>query len=161
VALDGTVEIRGAERKVERLVYDLYTGPGETCLETGDVLTSIRVPASAMRRELGFEKLRLWEGDFALVSAAVSAAVVNGRWSDVRICVGGISPTPWRPVAAERSLQDQPATVESLESEVAAVLAAEAHPLPGTAWKLRVAAALAGRAALRAVGEGYYGPDIR
>ena len=85
VALDATVRL--ASRSGERTlpVARLYTGPGETALRRGEIVADVTVPAAARARVSGFEKLRLWEGDFSVVSACASLDVAGGRVRDARI----------------------------------------------------------------------------
>jgi CO/xanthine dehydrogenase FAD-binding subunit len=96
VALDATVPIAGHRRERALPAARLYTGPGETALRAGEIVTAVRIPAAARARTSGFEKLRLWEGDFAVVSACASLDLAGGIVRDARIVLGAIAPTPYR-----------------------------------------------------------------
>lgn len=146
IALDATVEIGDGARTRQVTLADLYTGPGETCLDAGEVLISIAIPAEAAQRRCVFAKLALWEGDFAVVSVALSTRAADGRWDDPRIVFGALAPVPWRARQTERALNgtsmgpDQAARARMLlDSE----LTRHAHPLPHNGWKLDAATGLA------------------
>ncbi len=146
VALDAEVfvEGRGGERVVA--VSDFYTGPGETVLAEGELVTKVRIPRASLERRAAFEKLGLWQGDFAVVSAAVAARIDDaGRWRDVRVVLGAVAPVPWRARATERALEGRAATAEDLHRALDRELDHEGHPLARNAWKLDAALGLATR----------------
>lgn len=139
---DAVIVSPAGERVVA--VENLYSGPGETILGAGDVLRAIRLPADAGQRGGAFVKLRLWEGDFAVASVAITAAFDGeGRWRAPRIVFGALAPVPWRAVAAERALDGYAPTVEEFRAALDRALDRAAHPLPRNGWKLDAAAGLA------------------
>ncbi|NYD44831.1 CO/xanthine dehydrogenase Mo-binding subunit/CO/xanthine dehydrogenase FAD-binding subunit [Actinomadura luteofluorescens] len=142
-ALDAVVELSDGRRIP---IGDLYTGPGETALKQTDLVVAVRIPEPG--RPCVFEKLALWQGDFAVVSVAASSRSAE-RWDDCRIVFGALAPTPWRPADAERALDGRPFDPAALRDVVDAELTRHGHPLPGNAWKLDAAAGLAERAAER------------
>ncbi|HYK97228.1 MAG TPA: molybdopterin cofactor-binding domain-containing protein [Candidatus Acidoferrales bacterium] len=153
VALDADAVIRGAAGERTVALSDFYTGPGETVLKDGELVTRIRIGPDALARRGAFEKLGLWQGDFALASAAVSARVEPvGTWRDVRVVLGAIAPTPWRARATERALEGRRATADDLHRALDAELDREGHPLERNAWKLDAALGLATRVSGRIVG---------
>ncbi|MGH2379284.1 MAG: molybdopterin cofactor-binding domain-containing protein, partial [Candidatus Limnocylindria bacterium] len=150
LALDADVVIGGpgGERLVP--VSGLYSGPGETVVRDGELLLRVRLPARALGRRGAFEKLGLWQGDFAVVSSAVAANVDGGgRWTDVRVVLGAVAPTPWRAKHTEARLEGEVARPEALRRELDGELSREGHPLAGNEWKLDAALGLATRAAAR------------
>ncbi len=141
VALDARVTIRRASgEKVSSSVADLYTGPGETRLSFGDILTEILLPPQARRRTGRFEKLSLWYGDFAIVSVAITR--LDGQSPEARVVIGGLAPTPWRSLAAEKAINEGGDVVNALANELALV----AHPLANNGWKLDATVGLLERA---------------
>jgi CO/xanthine dehydrogenase FAD-binding subunit len=148
-ALDATVAVRSAVGAREIPVGRLYRGPGESTLGRDELLVAVRISAAVRERTAAFEKLRMYEGDFAVASAAVSAVVIDGRWRDLRIVLGSIAPTPWRAERAERALEGMPVDAGRLRAELDGELERTGHPLPRNAWKLDAVAALAERAAAR------------
>lgn len=152
IALDADIMIGGpgGERGVP--VSHLYSGPGETVLQDGELLLRVRVPAGALSRRAAFEKLGLWQGDFAVVSAAVAATIdAGGRWNDVRVVLGAVAPTPWRARHTEGELEGKVARPEDLRAALDHELSREGHPLARNEWKLDAALGLATRAAGRVV----------
>jgi CO/xanthine dehydrogenase Mo-binding subunit/CO/xanthine dehydrogenase FAD-binding subunit len=150
VALDATVTLRSAAGRRDVPASGLYSGPGEIDFASGEMLAAVTVGAPAIARVSTFRKLALWEGDFAMVSAALSAAVApDDRWHDVRIVLGAIAPTPCRMTAAERSLEGRAVDAAALRSAVAGELERVAHPLAGNAWKIRASEGIAAQAAER------------
>lgn len=127
-------------------ILSLYSGPGETTLAADEIVRAIVIPAAAAGRTGAFTKLRLWEGDFAIVSAAITAKINrDGQWSSPRVVMGGIAPVPWRARATERAIAGQPTTAllrQALDRE----LDSHAHPLAHNGWKLDAAAGVAEQA---------------
>ncbi|CAN5342251.1 hypothetical protein BH09ACT8_BH09ACT8_32580 [soil metagenome] len=128
---------------------EFFTGPGETLLGDGEVVTEIVIPAPAIRRYSAFQKLNLYTGDFASASAVVSAELDDaGTWVESRIVLGAVAPVPWRATHAEdwlRGCRTAPrggALREVLDRE----LNRQAHPLPGNGWKLDAVAGLTEKA---------------
>src|SRR5260370_24298766 len=75
----------------------LYTGPCETARAADEIIAAIELPASAFRRSGSFQKLGLWEGDFAVASVALTAVPgPNGTLEAPRLVFGGLAPTPSR-----------------------------------------------------------------
>lgn len=147
VALDAAVEVRGPDGDRTIAVSDLYSGPGESVLGERDVLVSVHLPASAVERRGAFEKLALYDGDFAVASAVVTAMVGDDGLRDARVVLGAVAPVPWRAERAERALNGSGS--RGFPAAVDAELDRHAHPLPGNAWKLDAVSGLAVRAADR------------
>lgn len=147
VALNASVTIRRRDGRMQELrMDDLYTGPGETCLRSGDILTEVVLPAGSSRRYGGFEKLRLWQGDFAIVSLAMAGLTAEHyNEKDPRIVFGALAPKPWRARRTERALADGTPSETELRDYLTAELSDVAHPLSGNRWKLDAALGLASR----------------
>jgi CO/xanthine dehydrogenase Mo-binding subunit/CO/xanthine dehydrogenase FAD-binding subunit len=148
IALDTQAVIAsgGSLRTVS--MQELYTGPGESVVQSGELLVEIRIPRTSLRRKAVFEKLRLWEGDFAVVSAAVSLDMgEDAAVRDARIVLGALAPVPWRPHELERRLAGSSRLPPA--SQVRQMLDHEfrrrAHPLSGNGWKLDAASGMVER----------------
>ncbi|GAA3232902.1 hypothetical protein GCM10017691_28010 [Pseudonocardia petroleophila] len=146
LALDATVEVDG-DRRVP--IGEFCTGPGETVLRDGELVTAVTVPAAALLRHTAFAKLALYTGDFATASVALAAERADdGSWRDARIVLGAMAPVPLRMPAAEREVLAAGAvTPAAVRRAVDRELERTAHPLPGNAWKVDAAAGLAEQAA--------------
>ena len=100
VALDAEMVVRnrGGERVVA--ARDFFVGPEVdimrmTVLEPGDLLTTIRLPATWAGARFYFEKSRdraVW--DFALANVASAVQITDGRVVDIRIAVNRRGPDP-------------------------------------------------------------------
>lgn len=155
VAFDGEAVIAGRDSERRLSVEGLYAGPGEVRLEPGELLRAVVLPGRALERRAVFEKLRLWQGDFAVAAAAVAARIDDrGRWRDVRVVLGAVAPVPWRATATERRLEGQVVTPQLARRQLDRELDARGHPLPGNAWKLDAVAGLVQRAVARVGGSG-------
>ncbi|GAA4542527.1 hypothetical protein GCM10023175_18000 [Pseudonocardia xishanensis] len=142
LALDA--EIETDRRRIP--VGEFYSGPGETVLGEGELVTAVHVPLR--ERATSFTKLALYTGDFAAASVALAVGYgPGGIWRDVRIVLGATAPTPLRMTAAEAALRGTRPEPAAVGAAVDAELSRHAHPLPGNAWKLDAAAGLATRAA--------------
>jgi CO/xanthine dehydrogenase FAD-binding subunit len=149
MALDAVVTIgrRGGSRQAP--IANFYAGPGETILAADELVLAVHGRWNPERR-CAFEKLRLWEGDFAVVSTAVVATVEkDGRWRDLRIVCGAIAPTPWRARRTERALEGAAVTAATLRAALDLELNETAHPLARNGWKLDALAGLCERAVER------------
>ena len=141
LALDAVVETD--RRRIP--MGGFYSGPGETVLAEGELVTAVHVPTRPWATS--FAKLALYTGDFATASVAVAVEYgPGGIWRDVRIVAGAMAPTPMRLRAAEAALRGRRPEPAAVGSAVDAELSRHAHPLPGNAWKLDAAAGLATRA---------------
>jgi CO/xanthine dehydrogenase Mo-binding subunit/CO/xanthine dehydrogenase FAD-binding subunit len=144
IALDSTLTIVGTRGTRVLASSELYTGPGETGLQTDEILVAVTIPAAASSRRGSFHKLGLWEGDFGVASVAMTAEVdQDGLWKDPRIVLGALAPVPWRAAGTEKVLKGTKPTVASVRYALDKELNAAAHPLNRNGWKLDAVAGLA------------------
>jgi CO/xanthine dehydrogenase FAD-binding subunit len=152
IAAAATCTIAGpAGRRIVQ-VEDVVTGPGETCLEQGELVVDFllpnRLPGS------GNAYLRLIprsEMDIAIVGAGVSLTLdESGRCSACRLALGAVAPTPLLVEAAAAALIGSEVDSAAL-ARLQQVASAAARPIDdkrGTAaYRTRVAGVLARRAA--------------
>ncbi|HVC13986.1 MAG TPA: FAD binding domain-containing protein [Acidimicrobiales bacterium] len=92
------------ERSVE--VDDFFLGPFTTAVAPDELLTRVSLDPPPDGAVSAFEEFSERHGDFALVSAFVGLALVDGRCSWCRVAIGGVGPTPTRVPDAERALAD-------------------------------------------------------
>ena len=129
VALDASVEVRGARGQHTVRLDDFYRLPGanphiETVLEPGEVIAAITVPASPAARRSHYLKVRDRASfEFAVVSAAVALEMDGARIRQARIACGGVGTKPWRLPRVEAALIG--AGLEPAALRRAAALAAE------------------------------------
>jgi len=121
IALDAKFVIRNS--KGERVVdaESFFVSPKVdikrmTVLQPGDILTTIRIPATWAGARFYFEKVAdrdAW--DFALVNVASAMIVEGGSIKQARIVVGGVAARPWRLKPVEDSLRGERVSEESAE----------------------------------------------
>jgi xanthine dehydrogenase YagS FAD-binding subunit len=114
VALEAQMVVRSA--RGERVVNaeDYFVGPGidiikMTVLQPGELLTSIRIPATWAGAQFYFEKVRdrqVW--DFPLVNVASAIKFSNGKIDGARLVVGAVAATPKRLPAVETAIVGKP-----------------------------------------------------
>jgi xanthine dehydrogenase YagS FAD-binding subunit len=114
VALDAQMVIKSA--RGERVVpaEEYFVGPGiditrMTVLAPGELLTSIRIPATWAGAQFYFEKVRdrqAW--DFPLVNVASALKGSNAKIDAARIVVGAVSATPKRLPNVEQAVVGKP-----------------------------------------------------
>jgi len=154
-ALDATLQVVGSRGGRPLSMARLYTGPGETSLRGDEIVAEVWIPAAARARASRFEKLRLWEGDFAVVAACVSLDLERDRVREARVVFGAVAPTPYRARAVERKLRGRRLTAETIRV-AAEAWTDDAYPLERNAWKVEAACGLLRRtlAACRAADGG-------
>ena len=132
----------------QRTIDELYKGPGEPDLAEAELLTQVRVPAVARSRPAAFEKLRLYAGDFAVCSAAVSLALDDdgATIADARVSLGAVAPKPYRAERTEERLLG--ASLHDTEAlrEASWAWVYDTQPLPGNVWKVEATCGLLYRA---------------
>jgi aerobic carbon-monoxide dehydrogenase medium subunit len=116
LALDGEVEIAGADGRRAVKAEDFFKGLYETALGDDEVLTAIRFPAATAERRYGFAELCRRHGDYALVGLAASARMSGERLQDVRLAFFGVGDTTVRAKRAEAALE-----IGSIHDAVAAL----------------------------------------
>ena len=89
-------EIDVASRRGTRTVRaaDFFIGIMTTALEPDEVIVAVRAPAAASGEGAAFEVFSRRHGDFAIVAAAVTVTVANGRIAGLRLGIGGVAPIP-------------------------------------------------------------------
>jgi CO/xanthine dehydrogenase Mo-binding subunit/CO/xanthine dehydrogenase FAD-binding subunit len=144
-ALDARVKLLSSRGERSLPMGRFYTGPGETALKRGELVTRVIVPAGARRRVSRFEKVRLWEGDFAVVSACASLQLdERGVVRQARVVVGALAPTPLRLPDVERGLVGSRPAADRLDA-LSRSWTWRAHPLARNEWKVDAAAGLVRR----------------
>ena len=132
-----------------------------TALEPDELLVEVRFPAPPPGAGYAFLELARQQGAFAIVTAAAMVALERGRIGGVRLCLGGVGPTPIRARRAEDTLRGQAPTV-AVFAEAARVAAEETEPSADVhgdvGYRREMAAVYARRALLAAAQRAGAGP---
>jgi xanthine dehydrogenase YagS FAD-binding subunit len=157
VALGAVVEIEGPEGKREMPVEALHPLPTateapESALKRGEIITALRLGAEAAGFAANSRYLKLRERTsfaFALVSAAASLRIEDGRIAEARLALGGVAARPWRAHDAEAVLKGATPDAETFALAARAALEG-ARPSGENEHKIDLARRLAARALARA-----------
>jgi carbon-monoxide dehydrogenase medium subunit len=104
VALDGEVDITGAQGQRTVMAGDFFKGLFETAVDTHEMLTAIRVPAANGQVRVGFAEFARRHGDYAMAGLAACARRGGNHLRDVRLVYFGVGSTPVRARQAEAAL---------------------------------------------------------
>lgn len=117
----------------ERLVGldEFFVGPGKTVLQHDELLTEVRVPAVPPRTGGVYLKYSCRQLDVAIVGVAVVVTLGARECRDIRIALGAVGPTPFRPRKAEDSVREQmlDGAYEGLFERAAHIAAEESFPI--------------------------------
>ena len=104
-------------------INELFTGPGQTVLKPGEIITQFRLPNPASGSHYIKHKIREVM-DLAFIGVASAVNMDNGTITDVRIGLAAVAPTPIRAAEAENLLRGKEITSELLEQAGEAAAAA-------------------------------------
>ncbi len=123
-----TVKIVGQSGERTVAVEDLFTGPGETVIQKGELLTEIQVPNPPPNSTGVYLKHGKRLSDIAIIGVAVSMTMDDGVCTGVKIALASAGPTPMRVKRAEELIKGQKVGQELIE-EVARVASEESQPI--------------------------------
>jgi xanthine dehydrogenase YagS FAD-binding subunit len=157
MAMDAHIDIASPRGTRTFPFSELHVPPGttphiETTLGQDELIVRTRIPKSTIGRASAYVKVRDRESyAFALTAAGVAIELDNGKVLQARIALGGVATTPWRAMAAEKSLVGQP--LNETTAQMAGRLAFdEAHTRPQNAFRARLGASTVAKALLIAKG---------
>jgi carbon-monoxide dehydrogenase medium subunit len=121
VALDARLVAAGP--KGERVIpaAEFFTGIMATALAEDDVLTAVQVPVAARGQASAYEKFSHPASRYAVLGAAASIAVKDGKCSAARVAIGGLLPCARRSAAVEQALVGSALTSETIAAAAAQV----------------------------------------
>ena len=129
VALAARAQITGAGGEREVAVEELWSGPGRTTLEPGEIVTAFVVaappPGSGSHYERHTPRKVM---DIAVVGVSTHLTIDGGLVTEARIALGAVAPTVIRAVRAERALAGRAVTAE-VAAEAGRIAATEATPI--------------------------------
>jgi xanthine dehydrogenase YagS FAD-binding subunit len=155
-ALDATAIVLRDGKETRMSMADLYHRAWENplahnSLENGDLVLRVEIP-TARSRSAYMQVSDKHTFDWALVSCAAAADVVDGKLKSPRIALGSISPVPHQ-VEAANDFLDGKVLDDATASQAADMILKDAKPLAHNAYKVPLAHALVRRTLLKLKGE--------
>lgn len=127
--LDAAVELAAADGARTMPVSEFVTGPGQTRLGPGEILTAVRIPRPAPDAVQHFEKVGKRQAlAISVASLAAMFRLDGGRIRDLRLALGSVGPTVLRCVEAEQWLTGRELHADTLH-QAAAMVRAGARPI--------------------------------
>ena len=156
-ALDARVIVwRG--RKTESLTLAAFyadawrTPTAHNSLRDDDLILRIEVSAPTQGRSAYLQLAEKSDFDWALVSCASAARVVDGKLFSARVVLGAVAPIPWQFEEANAFLEGKSVTTATAE-HAADLMLREARPFGDNAYKIPIAKALVRRTLMKLVGQ--------
>jgi xanthine dehydrogenase YagS FAD-binding subunit len=116
----------------------------ENVLQPGEILTEIRVPATAGWKSAYYEVRERAAFDWPLVAAAIGVRTDGGVVRDARVVLGQVATIPWRSAAAEKALVGK--RLDAAAAEAAGKAAVEgAVPMSDNGYKVELVTTLVRR----------------
>jgi carbon-monoxide dehydrogenase medium subunit len=129
ICLGATYHVAGKTGERRIAARDFYQGAYFTALESGDVLTAVRIPVPAAGHGYAYEKLKRKIGDYATAAAAVVLTVKGGK---VESCSIGLTNVAETALWAEEAAKILTGSALDTATVKRAVAAAEAITAPAT-----------------------------
>jgi xanthine dehydrogenase YagS FAD-binding subunit len=154
-ALDATAIVLRNGKETPMSMDELYHRAWENplahnSLESGDLIVRVEIP-TARSRSAYLQVSDKHAFDWALVSCAAAANVVDGKLDKPRVALGSISPVPHQVEAANAFLHGKVLNDETA-SLAADMILKDAKPLQQNAYKVPMARALIRRTLLKLKG---------
>jgi xanthine dehydrogenase YagS FAD-binding subunit len=155
-ALDATAIVLRDGKEILMSMADLYQKAwkevaAHNSLNPGDLILRVRIPTSR-NRSAYMQVSDKHAFDWALVSCAAAANVVDGKLNQPRVALGSISPVPHQ-VQAANDFLDGKTLDDATVSKAADMILAGATPLEHNGYKVPLAHALVRRTLLKLKGE--------
>jgi xanthine dehydrogenase YagS FAD-binding subunit len=152
VALGASFVLDGPRQKRTVPAGDFFTLPSkdpekENVIETGELLTEIRVPAAAGVRSAYASVLERAAFDWPLVSLAAALRLDAGVVGEARVVLGAVAPIPWRATRVEQALRGKKLDGDAAEAAARAAIVGAA-PLSDNGYKVPLLQALVRRTLL-------------
>ena len=153
MCLDASYHVtgQGGERRIA--ARDFYQGAYFTALETGNVLTAVRIPVPPAGHGYAYEKLKRKIGDYATAAAAVVLTMAGGKVATCSIGLTNVAETPlWAEEAANILIGStlDAATVKKAVAAAEAITAPAADARGPAHYRTKMAGVMLTRALARA-----------
>lgn len=127
LALNAQVDIASADGERSVPINALFTGPGQTVLTAGEIITQFRLPSPASGSHYIKHKIREVM-DLAFIGVAAAVDMDDGTITSARIGLAAVAPTPIRAPEAEELLAGNSLT-DALLAEAGEAAVAACSPI--------------------------------
>ena len=107
---------------------EFFSGPRQTVLQPGEILTEIRIPAQSAHSGASYQRFARRVATLALAGSAVMVALEGEHIGRAKIALSAVAPTPLLAEQAASALIGERPSKE-LFDEVASIAAREAQPI--------------------------------
>ena len=129
LVLDAAVRVKGIDREELIPLNKFFVGPGKTVLSSREIVTEVEFPGmNPDERSCWIKMGRRNSFTLSIVSVATWAKIKGDTFSDLRIALGAVAPTPIRAVEAEQYLIGKK-TSEEVIRKGAEIAAGEIKPI--------------------------------
>jgi len=155
-ALDATAIVLRDGKELRWSMAELYAEAfkdplAHNSLQPGDLILRVEIP-TVRSRSAFLQVSEKHAFDWALVSCAAAAEVLDGKLKSPRIALGSISPVPHQVAAANEFLEGK-VLDEAIATQAADLILKDAKPLELNAYKVPMAHALIRRTLLKLKGD--------
>ena len=129
LVLDAQANIANGEGERTVPIADFFLGPGQTVLQTGEILTGFSMPPRSANSGSHYLKHKIRQVmDLAFVGVATSVSLNNGTVADTKIGLAAVAPKPIRATNAETIITGNSVSDEILQ-QAAGAAAAQSSPI--------------------------------
>ncbi len=128
ICMGAQAKITGPDGDRVVALEDFFTGPGQTVLGAGEIMTEIQVPNQPTNSAGAYFKLSRVSVDLAVVGVGVVLAMDGDTCKDIKITLASVAPKPIRAPKAEASIKGKKID-EALIEEAGKIASGEATPI--------------------------------
>ena len=117
IALGSRLVLQRGDQQRELALEDFFLDYGKQDRQPGEFVAAVRIPVADPSRVLRCYKVsKRFDQDITAALGAFALTLSGDMVEDIRICFGGMAPTPKRAKAAEAALNGKPWTREAVEA---------------------------------------------
>ena len=150
VAAGAEIEVAGPTGRRKIRAEDFFLDYLTTALQGGELVTAVELPPSRSGFAGHYLKFSRVDGDYAIVSVAVTLGVLDGVCASARLALGGCGPVPVFDAAASAQLRGTRCEPDAIEA-AARMLVTRADPVDDVRGSAGYRRALIPRLVRRAV----------
>ena len=152
LALEARLDLQGPQGQRTLSMQQFITGPRQTALEQGELITGVRIPTAGGRGS-AYEKMRHPATLYALCGVAAQVSLSDGQVATCRVAVTGATEYAVRVGGVEAALVGQAPTAEAVAAASAATsgLAFRGDTFGSAEYRAHLVGVLVQRALTRAV----------